>query len=252
MRQVVLAVLGLAAAGALLAQSGRTYSSPGGFGNILYPGTGHAPNAPTGTPGGIVSRSAVGNYYGNRGSYPYYAPRVNHPGHGRSNVVPYPVIVGSYGGYGYGGGGYFDGLPQAPQGYQESAPPIINTNTAPSVVINQTFIPDRPLPAARDYADGPDGPQEQQSGMRVYEGLKTQRQPDPSARRASDQPTLYLLAFKDHRIIPALGYWVEQGNLHYVSAEHSLNQASLDLIDREMSQQLNDERNVEFKLPRVQ
>ncbi len=248
MRQVVLAVLGLAAAGALLAQSGRTYSSPGGFGNILYPGTGHAPNAPTGTPGAIVSRSAVGNF-GNRGGYPFYAPRVNHPGHGRSGVVAYPVIVGGYGGY---GGGYYDTPPQGPQGYQESAPPIINTNTAPSVVINQTFIPERAVPVVRDYANGPDAPQEQQSGMRVYEGLKTPRQPDPTARRTSDQPTLYLLAFKDHHIVPALGYWVEQGNLHYVSAEHSLNQASLDLIDREMSQQLNDERNVEFKLPRTQ
>ena len=72
-----------------------------------------------------------------------------------------------------------------------------------------------------------------------------------SARRppVSDQPTLYLIAFKDHTIVQALGYWMENGALHYVSVEHTLNQASLDLIDRELSQRLNDERSVEFKLP---
>jgi hypothetical protein len=42
---------------------------------------------------------------------------------------------------------------------------------------------------------------------------------------------------------------MEGGNLHYVSAEHTLNQASMDLIDRTLSQRLNDERGVEFKLP---
>ena len=64
------------------------------------------------------------------------------------------------------------------------------------------------------------------------------------------QPTLYLIAFKDNGIVQALGYWVEDGNLHYVSAGHTLNQVSLDLVDRELSQRLNDERSVEFKLPR--
>jgi hypothetical protein len=55
---------------------------------------------------------------------------------------------------------------------------------------------------------------------------------------------------KDHTIVQALGYWVENGALHYVSAEHTVNQASMDLIDRDLTQRLNDERNVEFKLPK--
>jgi len=42
---------------------------------------------------------------------------------------------------------------------------------------------------------------------------------------------------------------MEGSTLHYVSVEHSLNQASLDLIDRDLSYRLNDERGVEFKLP---
>jgi hypothetical protein len=51
----------------------------------------------------------------------------------------------------------------------------------------------------------------------------------PPRSPPDDQPTLYLIAFTDHTIVTALGYWMEGGALHYVSAEHSLNQASLDL-----------------------
>jgi hypothetical protein len=67
---------------------------------------------------------------------------------------------------------------------------------------------------------------------------------------ANDQPTIYLIAFKDHSIVQALGYWMEGATLHYVSVEHSLNQASIDLIDRDLSQRLNDERGLEFRLPK--
>lgn len=235
MRHVILTVVILTTAAVCFAQHGTTYSSPGGFGNVIYPGTGHAPNAPATS----IPRRFGGGGYG----YPGVIPRVNHPSHGRNGVVPYPVIVG---GYGFGGYGYGYDAPPPPQGYQDGGPQIVN-NPAPSVVINQTFIPDRAVPMMREREPEPD-PQ-QQSGMHVYEGLQTP-QAVAARKRSIDQPTLYLLAFKDKRIVPALGYWIEGGNLHYVSTEHSLNQASLDLIDREMSQQLNDERNVEFRLPR--
>jgi hypothetical protein len=42
---------------------------------------------------------------------------------------------------------------------------------------------------------------------------------------------------------------MEGGALHYVSVERTLNQVSMDLIDRDLSQRLNDERGVPFKLP---
>src|SRR5262249_42700851 len=133
-----------------------------------------------------------------------------------------------------------------------------NANAAPSVVINQNFVPDRPAPVVREYgAPGPDGV-EQSSGMRQYQAPASHPYADAQAqveqqarspRQGSDEPTLYLIAFKDHSIVQALGYWMEGNTLHYVSVEHSLNQASLDLIDRSLSQRLNDERGVEFKLP---
>ena len=207
------------------AQTGTTYTSRGGFGNVLYPGTGHAPNDAPPSFAHSLGRNVAGA--------PIAGPRVNHVHGNGGGYVPYPVIVGGFGYPGYGYGYEAPPAPQLPQPQQ-----IIVTNPAPSVVINQTFLQDRVPQYAADADTGSQG------GMRVYEGLKTV----PQTPR-SDKPTLYLIAFKDHRIIPALGYWMEGENVHYVTTDHTLNLASLDLIDRAMSQQLNDERNVEFKLP---
>lgn len=242
MQRIVLTVLSLILAAGAYGQSGRTYSSIGGFGNVVYPGTGHAPNVNPGPPPSFANRLG-NNIVGARN--PLGPPRVSHPGHGRTQIVPYPVIYGP-GYYGYGSG--YGDAPAQGYGDAGSSAPIVNTNSAPSVVINQTFIPDRANPVMREYGNSPDAamqPQDQQ-GMRMYEGLKTQPQ-----TRSSDEPTLYLIALKDHSVVQALGYWVEGANLHYVSVEHTLNQVSLDLIDRSLSQRLNDERNVEFKLPKA-
>jgi hypothetical protein len=222
MRQSFLAVLLLAVSGACFAQGGRPYSSSG-YGNVLHPGT---PNG--GSSGNVLS----GSYRGNGG----YG---SHPSHGRNTVVPYPVIVGGY----YYGGGYSGDPSQQYQ--QQDAPPPLTSYGAPSVVINQTFIPDHANPVVQEYGGSDSGAPDPSSGLRVYEGPKP-----PVPTRRDDLPTIYLIAMKDHTIVQALGYWVENGALHYVSAEHTVNQASMDLIDRELTQRLNDERNVEFKLPK--
>lgn len=247
MRRLVLLVCISMAATVCFAQINRNYGSNTGFGNVLYPGTGHAPVIPPGGLNGPSFAHRLGqNLQGN-----ILPGRPFRAGSNRTVVVPFPVYYGPL----YGGGGYEQG---GPQQYQE-APPIINTNSAPSVVINQTFVPERARPVVREYANPPEGqPDQQQQGMRLYEGPRTGPQDVPQERlRAAnrptgreDLPTLYLIAFKDHTIIQALGYWVEDANLHYVSVGHTLNQVSLDLVDRETSQQLNDERNVEFRLPR--
>lgn len=225
MRQNLLAVLIFAVPALCFAQSGKPYSSSG-YGNVLYPG-GHSPST---TP---VALS--GSYRGNGGGY------ASHPAHGRSSVVTYPVYVG---GYYYGGGGYGDQSQQYQQ--DQGAPPPLTSYGAPSVVINQTFIPDHATPSVQEY--GGDLSAQDPSGLRVYEGPKPPTYPAPTAK--NDLPTIYLIAMKDHTIVQALGYWVENGALHYVSAEHTVNQASMDLIDRDLTQRLNDERNVEFKLPK--
>ena len=225
----------LACSGLVFAQG--PYHSLGGYGNVVYPGTGHAPVTPPGGFNGPHYWNSGGGVRGFHGN-----PGVNHSQHGRSTVVFYPIY---YGGYGYAPNGYDQSYP----GDQSVQP---DSQAPPSVVINQGYVPPQANPVVRDYSA--DVPPDQQSGLRVY-----QYQSHPygdgsqmaSVRQApnDDQPTLYLIAFKDHTIVQALGYWMEGGALHYVSVEHSLNQVSLDLIDRDLSQRLNDERGVQFKLP---
>lgn len=247
MRWLIGGLLVLSFSGVVLAQGVSQSWSLGGYGSILHPGIGHTPTTP---PGGIT-----GPYFGNgfaagRGLGAPIA--ASHPQHRRTVIVPYPVY---YGGYAYG---YDPSLGYAPpQGYVDPNAGA-NANTAPSVVINQNYIPPQANPVVRDYAPPADNDQDQQqSGLKLYQTPPTHPYADAqnaaSARRAGngDEPTLYLIAFKDHTIVQALGYWMEGSTLHYVSAEHTLNQASMDLIDRDLSQRLNDERGVEFKLPQV-
>ena len=235
--------LGLVAGTAFGQNRPGQYWSLGGFGNVLYPGTGHAPTATP--PGGFnrgshIPNGGLGRPIGN--PYP-----VTHQQHRRTVIVPYPVY---YGGYGYGYG-YDPSVAYGPgYGDQQQAP------AAPSVVINQNFVPPQANPVVRDYSPSDSGQDQQQSGMRLYQAppshpyadsAQTATQPQQPAN--DDQPTLYLIAFKNHNIVQALGYWMEGSTLHYVSVEHTLNQASLDLIDRDLSMRLNAERNIEFKLP---
>jgi hypothetical protein len=245
MRSFISAAIFLGLLGNAFGQHQGQYSSLGGFGNVLYPGTGHAPATP---PGGINGPRFGAGFAGS----PIQARPLPaaHPQHGRTVIVPYPVF---YGGYGYAGYGYDPSQGYAPgyaQGYGEQAP-IVNTNTAPSVVINQTFVPQQANPVVREYGPPDTNGDEHQSTLRMYQaptpGQSTAAQVQRSAN--DDQPTLYLIAFKDHNIVQALGYWMEGATLHYVTVDHALNQASLDLIDRDLSQRLNSERSVEFKLP---
>jgi hypothetical protein len=122
------------------------------------------------------------------------------------------------------------------------------------VVINQNFMPPQANPQVRDYT-GDQQPQQQQdqSGLKLYQAPPSHPYADAAAQRAqaSDQPTIYLIALRDHTIVQALGYWMEGSTLHYVSAEHTLNQLSIDLVDRDLSQRLNDERGLDFRLPQA-
>jgi hypothetical protein len=260
---LILAILSAVFAGIAFAQGAPPYYSVGGFGSVVNPGLGHPPTLPYGavTGTGPLFPTALGaNVAGRPFGYTGGGGRFDHGGpHGRTVIVPYPIY---YGGYGYGSGYGYDPSQQQQPVDQYGNP--VPTTSAPSVVINQNFAPDRPMPMVREYgAPGPDGVEQQpSSGMKLYQvppshpyadAQGAQSDQDLRGRRRAandDEPTVYLIAFKDHSIVQALGYWMEGSNLHYVSMEHSLNQASLDLIDRSLSQRLNDERGIEFKLPK--
>jgi hypothetical protein len=166
-------------------------------------------------------------------------------------IVPYPVYYGGYygGAYGYdpSAGGYAPGYAPAYGSAYTDDGSQANGPGMPSVVINQNFVPQQGNPQVREYTGDP---AQDQSGLKLYQAPPSH--PYADAQRAaanSGQPTIYLIAFRDHTIVQALGYWMQGSTLHYVSAEQTLNQVSIDLVDRDLSQRLNDERGLDFRLP---
>jgi hypothetical protein len=139
----------------------------------------------------------------------------------------YPYYGYGYG-YGWGYPGYYDYYPYSysyPSAYY-GYPSYYDAGygSAP-VVVNQTYAQPNPAPSVQT---GEYPPQYQQP----------------------NRETLYLIAFRDHRIFAAIAYWVEGDTLHYVTREHEQGQVALDGVDRAFSEQLNRDRHVEFRLPR--
>src|SRR5579862_2413646 len=115
------------------------------------------------------------------------------------------------------------------------------------VVIDQNFAPP---PNNLEFAN-PDPSAGREFGPSASQQSATSSA--SAAQRTSNElndgkPTIYLIAFKDHRVVEALGYWTEGTMLHYVSVRYALNHASMGLIDAHASQRLNRERGVDFRL----
>jgi hypothetical protein len=217
MQFLVLAVIASIFSSAAFAQRHPVpFSSPGGNGNILFPGPGHAPTSP---PGGVAR--------------PYFFQSLAPPRRAgpRTSVVivPWPIYDSGY-------TADRSGNDQPDDPGQTAA---TESSPAPPVIIDQSLVaPQAPVqPGVINPRDGkPACVNAQCNAIR------------PQAAEEI-RPTIYLLVFKDHRIMQALGYWMEAETLHYVSIEYGFNQASISLIDRDLSQRLNDERGVAFTLP---
>ena len=240
--RVMIAVLMVASA--VFAQG--SLNPIGNSGNILHPGIPAA-----GAPGmgrmGIAPAPLSGGFQ--RGGI---GQRGNGFGRsGRTVIVPYPVGIDPfYGGYSSGPG--YTGTPffQPQPGYYDpiwgiynpgpldSAAQVQQQPQSPTVVINQGFQPDAVHPVLRDY-----------SNVQLPEPTFKQVVGPPGAAAGNDQPTIYLIAMKDHTIVPVLGYWMDKGALSYVTVDSVIGHTPLDQVDREFSQRLNDERHVEFRLP---
>ncbi|MSV30406.1 MAG: hypothetical protein EXQ52_16935 [Bryobacterales bacterium] len=206
-----------------------TFGSAHGFGNVVFPGTGHAPGVSP-SPFSISDPGFAGRLARTVGGGNPYPVNVNRgAAHGARAVYPYPVYVGAYGGYG-GFGGYYE---QPTPNVTVIAPPqMYSPAPAAPVIINQYF------------SNGAAPRQSTGSELgRLYEAPR-----NPVVESTGDAQRSFLVAFKDHAVYSALAYWVEGDTLHYVTPKGAHNQASLDLIDREFTDKLNRERNVEFRL----
>jgi hypothetical protein len=216
----------------------RTYGSPSGFGNILFPGTGTAPPLvnPYLRPGPTFAQSLGATVGGHPRSLILGRPDARRT---LPVVIPYAVPVWT--GYGY-----------APAPAEYSPVTVVNQPPQqPAVIINQYYSSDVAKPVVRDYTQT-ELPPPASSSLRSFQA-PVPSQPEPAKRDAAapapdPKPTIYLIAYKDQSIYPALAYWIEGDTLHYITPQGSHNRASLELIDREFSEQLNRERNVEFSL----
>jgi hypothetical protein len=217
------------------------YWSVGGFGNVAFPGLGHAPAG--GNPWGNVlfpavpqgsaaissGTAAAGTRYGGwaTGSRPSNGAGQGSR-HGRSSgIYAFPVFIG--------GSGYAYGNPS------DSAPPDQPTSNAPAqppVVINQYFGT-----APADQGPPPD------SATSTFHYYQAPSNNDAPPAAPSDS-SYYLIAFKDHTIYSAVAYYTEGDTLHYFTSGNVHNQVSLSLVDSQLTGQLNRERNVEVRLPR--
>ena len=71
----------------------------------------------------------------------------------------------------------------------------------------------------------------------------------PTAQAKKYEDPLYLLAMNDGTIRAVLAYWVDGATVHYVTMDHEQKQTPLSSLDRSLSERLNRERNVTFRLP---
>ena len=201
-------------------------SSPGGYG-ILHFRTGHVPVTPPGRPawphflGRSLSRARP--------------PLGSTATPGGMVVIPIPV-------YDSGTLDAESGIVSPPDG--NPAQPITNLDDRPPVVINQNLASPTDDPRyANQYPTtgrefGPPVCQDPANSC-ASPGQGTSNRVDSNGK-----PTIYLIAYKDHRIVEALGYWIEGTMLHYVSVEYAFNHASLSLIDSDISRRLNHERGI--------
>ena len=216
---------------------GRAAGGPvgGGFGSVVFPGTG----VPRGNPNiGLGHIPALSNSI--RGIPPGAPAAGGHyrGGGGGGYIIPGPVVVGGYG-YGYGYSGYGAATPGVT---------VVNApQPSPSVIINQNYSPDSARPVVRDYAG------ESSPTISSYQApipdIAAPAKPQTMQGDFSGTPTIYLIALKDGAVYSAFAAWVEGDTLHYVTTGHVLNMASLSLVDVAVSNQLNRERGVDLKLP---
>jgi hypothetical protein len=222
--------IALLLAGGLFAQRGNYVNSQpvltGGFGNVVYPG-----GTPATVPG--MTRSFGNVVYPGGGGPRLVVPGSHQAVRPQRAVSPglvysYPLYVGGYG-YGYGYNGTDAPVDPSQQQQQPNVTVVYPPQPAP-VIINQYGSGDS-SPAVRPH---------------MYD---MPAEPQADSTPAEAESTHYLIAFKDHTIYSAVAYWVDGDTLHYFTAGNTHNQASLSLVDRELTLRLNQESGVSMKLP---
>ena len=154
-----------------------------------------------------------------------------HAGRGQRSI--HTPGFGRYSGYGYPGfygyGGLYGNAFDSPSGESDYGPASAG---APGVAM--VYLP----PAVRP----------QETAHPVMHDYTPHEEAVAALPEHQTGPVVYLIAFRDKTIRAATTYWVESGSLHYMDTDHKVKQAPMTAIDRDMSAQLNRERQVPFDI----
>jgi hypothetical protein len=205
------------------------------FGSVVNPGFGGPPAV---TPRGtfpIITSMPTLTRPTMPGQNPGGHPEMRNPRrHATAYVYAYPVYVG---------GGYYDNGYGPYGSYPPYAPEQAPVQQQPNITVIYPPQAANPVMITR----GPDG------NYTTSERPMNAYQPPPNAQAAEPdtgtEASHYLIAFKDHTIYAAVAYWVDGETLHYFTSGNTHNQVSLSLIDREMTERLNKESGIDFRLP---
>jgi hypothetical protein len=203
------------------------------YGNILFPGgiPTHPPNLGTSV-SGILPKTYGPGGVGLRGG------QRRGPDRQRTIIVPYGVPV-------YYGNDYYG------DAQQQSSPNItvvVPQQPTPMVIINQHYTPETADPAMHDYSAIELPPPASSSGTTVSQAPMHPTFEPARKGNSDEKATIYLIALKDSSIHQAVGYWTEHGTLNYVTPQGTINRVTLSQLDKELTEQLNSERSVEFQL----
>jgi len=209
-------------------------------------GVAHHPSGFIG--GGVYNRGFVGGYRpgfpGGGFRYPHYA----YPG---ARYSYYPFIGFGLTGFGYGGFGYYPytsygsyyspyydyAYPGGPSGSTVTvvtAPAAAETSPGTIIINNSGW--------ERFQRRG----QAEDTEVRQPSAAPQAEQRQPEAR--STRSPIYLIALNTGVIWMAVAYWSEGGNLHFVTTKGEKKQIRVGELDRPLTEQLNQERNVPFRL----
>lgn len=220
-----------------------TFAQRGGHGGA---GGGHAGGGGMrgGGSSGFHAGSSGGAY---RGSAAYRGAGGYRGGVGRSGG--FRVNNGYRSGYGFRGYGYYGWPYYYPGLYAGYNDPFFWDSSSPDPYYNGYPSSDY---GDVGYAYAPPAPEppaivQQTPAPALREYPAPAPAQTPQAQKY--QEPLYLLAMNDGTIRAVLSYWADGSAVRYVTLDHEQKQAPLSSIDRALSERLNRERNVPFRLP---
>lgn len=172
-------------------------------------------------------RGGYGGYRNGNGFYRRYGYSfgLNYRSGFYGSYYGYPYYGVGFWGYGLGDWGY----PYNDYGY--SYPSYVSDYSPPVIVYPPLaqYAPPEPVhPEIHEYPETP-----------------------PMATiRPAGEPPIYLIAIKGQdNILAGIAYWVEGDTLQYINLQHVQKHVPLSSIDRALSARLNQERDMDLRLP---